>query len=181
MVETLSELNSDLQTLLSAPPGLKLGVDIGSATNYVTYPDCKMLRLDIRPEVKPDILADATNLNFIPAGTFDIVHSSHVLEHFPRGAWKGVLAGWIRLLNQEGEIWFNLPNIMWAAERMAIDKVIDEHVLNVLYGGQDNEFDYHYNGLTPEIMEIELKKHRFELIHFTKVSYNMFLGAKRPA
>lgn len=158
---------------------MRSGLDIGCGQSIVQLPDTKFLRLDIQEAAKPDVYANATLLPF-RNGTFDVIHSSHVLEHFPRGVWRFVLAEWLRVLKHDGEAWFNLPNIMWAAERMAKDKVIDEHVLNVLYGGQDNDYDFHYNGLTPEIMAMELEKHGLKLIHFTTEVYNMFLGAKRP-
>lgn len=157
---------------------MKLGIDIGCGGNKILRNDTHFLRLDIQLGCLPDICANATELPF-RSGTFDVVHSSHCLEHFPKKVWKFVLAEWIRILKPKAEIWFNLPNIMWAAERMYRDKIIDEHVLNVLYGGQDNEWDFHYHGLTPELMDMELRFHGFKLTHFTTQSYNMFLGAER--
>lgn len=157
---------------------MKLGIDIGCGGNIISRADTRFFRLDIQPKCRPDICGNATELPFANA-IFDIVHSSHCLEHFPRNIWRFVLAEWIRVLKPVAEIWFNLPNILWAAERMVNDKIIDGNVLNVLYGGQDNEYDFHYNGLTPEIMEKELSLHGFRLIHFTTQMYNMFLGAER--
>lgn len=157
---------------------MKLGIDIGCGGNIISRHDTTFIRLDIQMEVLPHVCADATKLPFA-GDTFDVLHSSHCLEHFPRKIWRLVLAEWIRVLKSKSEIWFNLPNIMWAAERMVNDKIIDNNVLNVLYGGQDNEWDFHYTGLTPEIMEMELRVHGFKLIHYTTLAYNMFLGAER--
>lgn len=158
---------------------MRLGLDIGCGNSIVQLPNTSFIRLDIAPEANPNIISNATLLPFADC-TFDVVHSSHVLEHFPRAVWKSVLWEWLRVLKRDGEVWFNLPNITWAAEQIVLHKRIDEHVLNVLYGGQDNDYDFHYVGLTPEIMQLTLRNFGFEFIHLKTEVYNMFIGAKRP-
>lgn len=159
----------------------RLGLDVGCGSSIVQLPNTRFIRLDIQKEVSPHVISNATLLPF-RSHSFDVVHSSHVLEHFPRAVWRHVLAEWIRLVKEpDGEIWFNLPNITWAAEQIVLHKRIDAHVLNVLYGGQDNDYDFHYHGLTPEIMQLALRDHGFEFIHFRTEVYNMFIGARRPS
>ena len=157
-----------------------IGIDIGAGGNKLAHPQHQILAYDIRLDSGPDVCGDATILPF-KSGAFDIIHSSHVLEHFPRRLWKAVFAEWCRVLKVGGEMWLNLPNIMWAVERLVVDKVFDEHTLDVLYGGQDHEFDYHYNGLTPERMAVEFEKNRLEVIHFQLQSYNMHFGCRKTS
>ena len=110
-------------------------IDIGSGPIYRDYQGHAAVRVDIREDVKPDYRCDVRNLPFA-SRSFDVVMSSHVLEHFNRAQWQGVLAEWLRLVNTEGMIILDLPNIAWAAHRMVVDKIIDNDVLNVLYGAQ---------------------------------------------
>jgi predicted SAM-dependent methyltransferase len=155
---------------------MKLALDIGSGGNLVEMPNTNFIKLDIRPETNPDLISNATLLPF-GNGSFDVVHSSHVLEHFPRRQWKWVLNEWARVVRIGGEIWLKLPNILWACERIVRDGIIDQYCLDVLYGGQENEYDFHYNGLTPNTVRLALEERGFKLIHFSEQSYNMILGA----
>lgn len=152
-------------------------IDIGCGPTHVDFDGNKALRVDIREEVNPDYRCDVRELPF-GNGTFDVVFSSHVLEHFPRGEWEDVLREWVRLVSPTGQLRLVLPNIMWAAQRMVVDKVIDNDVLNVLYGGQSNPYDFHYNGLTPERVADALSKLDFVVVEVKHQFYNMEITAK---
>lgn len=159
-----------------------LALDIGSGPIHrqLDFADgitVKPLRLDIRAEVHPDLRADAQRLPFAD-GTFDIVFSSHVLEHFPRAQFEPTISEWLRVLKPSGELWLLLPNITWAAERLT-SGILDEHVLNVLYGEQSNPFDFHYNGLTPERMQVALAGFGWEIYHLAFQNYHMAMRTRR--
>jgi hypothetical protein len=156
----------------------KLAIDIGCGPITREIDGIKPIRVDIREDCNPDYRADVRELPFANE-SFDIVFSSHVLEHFPRSEWKDVLKEWTRLVNRDGVIKLVLPNIAWAAHRIAVDKVIDEHVLNVLYGQQSYAQDFHYNGLTPERVEEALKELGFTITEPKLDGYNMFIEGRR--
>jgi predicted SAM-dependent methyltransferase len=105
------------------------------------------------------------------------VFSAHVLEHFPRNKWRDVLKEWVRLIKKpEGEIILVLPNIEWAIENFKdVTKLND--VYNVLYGAQSYNEDFHYNGLTPNMVESELKLYGLNILESKLVSYNMVIHA----
>lgn len=153
-------------------------IDIGSGETRRDFNGIKPIRVDIREECEPDYRCDVRNLPFAD-NSFDIVFSSHVLEHFDRATWKSVLTEWTRLVAKDGKLILILPNIMWAAQRMVNDKVIDNDVLNVLYGAQSNPFDYHYNGLTPERVKEALTELGFEIKEVKCEYYNMVIEAVR--
>jgi hypothetical protein len=44
-------------------------------------PEWRELRLDINPEVRPDIVADITGMPEVPSKSVDAVWSSHNVEH----------------------------------------------------------------------------------------------------
>lgn len=158
--------------------GEKKIIDIGCGPIKRNFDGVKPIRVDIREEVEPDYRLDVRNLPFADK-SFDIVFSSHVLEHFKRSEWKQVLAEWSRLVNDKGQLLLVLPNIMWAARRMVNDGIIDGDVLNVLYGAQSYPEDFHYNGLTPERLSEALKEIGFKITKESHEGYNMILESER--
>lgn len=159
------------------PVGNKKIVDIGCGPLYREFPEGKVTRVDIREDCNPDYRCDVRSLPFA-SDYFDIVFSSHVLEHFPRADWEDVLKEWVRILRPDGEIRLVLPNIYWAAHMIAVEKVINDDVLNVLYGAQSYPHDFHYNGLTPERMKLALKKLGLQMQEPELQGYNMILSAR---
>lgn len=153
-------------------------IDIGCGPIRRQIEDTVPIRVDIREDCEPDYRCDVRTLPF-DDGSFDVVFSSHVLEHFPRNQWKNVLMEWCRIVSDEGKISLVLPNIKWAASRIVNDHILDNDVLNVLYGAQSYEYDFHYNGLTPERMEEALMENNFEITSLHEEGYNMFIEAKR--
>lgn len=154
----------------------KKAIDIGCGPidRSEEFPEHTLVRVDIRDECNPDYRVDVSNLPFA-AGEFDLVFSSHVLEHFPRDKWEGVLKEWIRILHEKGELILVLPNVEWAFDT---SKPLNDR-LNVLYGAQSNPYDFHYNGLWPSRMESALRKHGFTDITVEHIGYNMVIRAKR--
>ena len=53
----------------------------GSGHAPTIFEDWRELRVDIESAVKPDILADITDLSAIPSNSMDGVWCSHALEH----------------------------------------------------------------------------------------------------
>lgn len=67
--------------------------------------------IDISPEHKPDIVADASDLSVIASGSADEFYASHVLEHFPFPRALLVLAEWARVLKPGGVIKIAVPDM----------------------------------------------------------------------
>lgn len=75
--------------------------------------------IDIRPEVKPDILGNILDGLPIEDETFDIIHTSHFMEHFTEDGWNHY-PGWdemdkcmeemCRILKPKGEIVHVIPS-----------------------------------------------------------------------
>lgn len=156
----------------------RTAVDIGCGPLHRVIDGIIPVRVDIREDINPDYRCDVRELPF-GNGAFDIVYSSHVLEHFNRSEWKNVLKEWLRLVKTGGKIILNLPNIKWAADMMINKGVIDDNVLNVLYGQQSYPQDFHYNGLTPERVEDALNEFGFETFSLKQEGYNMEIQARR--
>lgn len=155
-------------------------VDIGCGPLRREIEGSIPIRVDIREDCEPDYRCDVRNLPFDDK-SFDIVYSSHVLEHFNRAEWKSVLKEWCRIVSEAGKLQLVLPNIVWAADMIINKKIINDDVLNVLYGQQSYAYDFHYNGLTPERMEEALGELGFSVQSCVTEYYNMYIEARRKS
>ena len=65
--------------------------------------------LDTRKMDGVDHVCEADKLSF-EDGTFDLVYSSHVLEHFKRNETQSILNEWVRVLKPGGIVRISVPS-----------------------------------------------------------------------
>lgn len=133
------------------PRGSKLIADIGSGESTPYFPEGVPVTMDIREEMKPDIVCDVRKIPE-PDCKYDICYSSHTLEHFSHRGMLTVLLEWIRILKVGGEIRIHVPNIEWACKNI-LDNKIDDYTIWVLYGAQDYPKNFHACGFTKNILQ----------------------------
>lgn len=134
------------------PPGTKMIADIGSGpVSPYMLDEGKVVSFDIREESKPDVVCDVRRIP-VPDQTFDIVFSSHVLEHFGWSGIEKVLKEWCRLLKVGGELRLVVPNLRYVAQRL-LDDSVNPTDFWVLYGEQDYAKNFHAMGFTPKILK----------------------------
>lgn len=162
--------------------GLKI-VDLGCGQNKLKTDEGDVIGVDIRELPGVDYRADLHCLPFA-TGEFDIVFSSHTLEHFSREETDRVLDEWIRVLKPGGEFRIVVPNIAWVANQL-VDLVqpddlqnptqtgftLEGDILNVLYGSQEYEQNFHKNGFWPERLKALLSKRGFTRIEIDDAQY----------
>lgn len=166
-----------LRRATTSKKGQKKIVDLGCGESPYKTDEGDVLTVDIRDDVKPDYRADLRRLPFATA-EFDIVYSSHVLEHFPRNATDEVLDEWIRILKPDGELRLIVPNLEWAAAEIA-KGVVNDDVLNVLYGAQTYGENFHQVGFTPQTLNDKLRKRGFKRIDVELTGYNLCMRCWR--
>jgi SAM-dependent methyltransferase len=164
-------------------------VDLGSGglrrqwEGYYTY------TLDIRKEDDVDYVQDLRELS-LPENDFDLVASSHTLEHIGRWDQDLVWDQMYKILKPGGKMEHVVPNIDWAGEKI-VNKEVDEHVFNVLWGAQEahgyaREFNTHYAGYTPEIAIAQCQRIGMTDIKITTyhdnpdLKFNMIIEATKP-
>ena len=81
------------------------------------------IRLDIDPEVCPDIVASMTDMGKVPDGTFDAVWSSHNLEHLHSFEVPLALGEFVRVLKPDGFVLINLPDLRAVARYILADNL----------------------------------------------------------
>lgn len=86
---------------------------------------------------------------------YDEIHMTHFLEHFPMAKTQDVLKLVKKLMKKGGRLYIEVPNFYWHALRI-IANPLDRQIVEYAFGGQLNEWDYHYNGFTPDLLHEDL-------------------------
>lgn len=103
-----------------------------------------------------DVRCDFWDLpKHVEAGSCEEIQMTHVLEHFPMKRTREALELVYGLLKDGGRFYIEVPNFTWHAE-MIIKNPRDRQIVEYAYGGQLDEYDFHYMGFTPEILEEDL-------------------------
>lgn len=116
------------------------------------------VNLDINPDNEPDLIGDAFVLNNIPDNSVDTIVAIHILEHSGRKVYKDILKVWYNKLVPGGTLRLAVPNLERVFEHYIFHKNLPL-LLGFLYGGQRNQWDYHYIGfdllsLTADLCDI---------------------------
>lgn len=116
---------------------------------------------DVQPLEGIDIVCEFFDLpNHVEAGSCEEIHMTHVLEHFPMAKVNEVLQLIHGLLSSGGKLYIEVPNFEWHCEQIVIDPS-NRKIVEYAFGGQLNEWDFHYNGFTPTILREDLEDARF--------------------
>ena len=151
-------------------------LDLGCGPQHWDFGDeGQVTRVDLRDECEPDFRSDLRLLPFGPK-SYDVVFSSHVLEHFGREEMMDVLEEWLKVLKPDGEFRIIVPNLEWAAKEI-LKKRISADALNVLYGSQEYALNFHKNGFTPARLKGALKKAGLEVVKEEEFGYNILMHA----
>jgi len=144
-------------------PQAKLGSDIPRKTDILIadigcglrpdpiHLEGDVVRFDFNKVTQPDVLCDVRKIPE-PAGKFDIVLASHILEHL--GMWEApqAIEEWTRILKIGGKLIVRVPNIDWAMKRI-LERKQSPYDLQMLYGMQTDPGQYHKVGFWKESLE----------------------------
>ena len=128
------------------------------------------VRLDIDPDVAPDIVASITDMAAVPSDAFDAVWSSHNLEHLFPHEVSPALAEFRRVLKPDGFALITMPDLQQIAALVASDRLEETAYLSpmgpitpldMLYGhgaslAAGNAFMGHRGGFTARTLEAAL-------------------------
>ena len=110
---------------------------------------CDETRLDIDPSCSPDIVGDIRDLGEI--GKFDVILSSHVMEHLYEHELTKVFSEFQRVLNDDGVMIMLVPDLEGI-------KATDEVVYVSYFGTPVTGLDMVY-GMTDAIKEMPFMAH----------------------
>lgn len=105
-----------------------------------------------------DVVCDARRIR-LPDACADLVYSQECLEHFKREEWEGVLGEWVRLVKVGGKIRVEVPDFLAACKQVLESDTLgmDWAIQQIIFGGQENQWDVHYVGLTSRMLAHRLE------------------------
>ncbi len=126
-----------------------LRINLGAG--HIPKPD--YLNVDARELPGVDITSDVRKLPFSP-GELSEIFSAHLLEHFPAEELRrNLLPYWVSLLEDGGKFVCVVPDVATMVNERAAGRMPFDDFIEVMYGGQEYEGDFHFNGFSPESLE----------------------------
>lgn len=92
--------------------------------------------------------------------TVDEVYSSHALEHIAKARVVPTLLEWRRVLKPDGLLIVRVPDLVWCCEQWLAHQTNDWW-MDVLFGNQEHEGEFHKTGFTAGIMQCYLREAGF--------------------
>lgn len=117
-----------------------------------------------------DIISRIDKLNYADE-TISEIYTSHTLEHIHRGDVYDALSEWKRVLGKGGLLYICVPDIeklftiyLEGIKDYKNDKAVTNLACEIVYGGQKDKWDFHYNGYSFTTLKAMLEE-----IGFTNV------------
>jgi SAM-dependent methyltransferase len=113
---------------VSRPPHERVLVNVGcgplDSGQLPSYFDCwQQVRVDVDAAVKPDIIADLTDLSQIPDGSADAVWAAHCMEHLYGHQVPVALAEFRRVLRDDGFVCVIVPDLQTVGNYLVADRL----------------------------------------------------------
>lgn len=132
-------------------------------------------RLDIDPQVQPDIVGTMTDMSGVADASCDAVYSSHNIEHLYAHQVPVALREFRRVLRPGGFTVITCPDLQSVCEEVAADRLVDAAYespagpitpLDMLYGlraalARGNEYMAHRCGFTGKVLAATLRQAGF--------------------
>jgi predicted SAM-dependent methyltransferase len=119
--------------------------------------------LNIAPAPEVDFVGNCPDLGAVADGSLDEVYASHVIEHLPHGRDLQQTFNEInRVLKVGGRLSIAVPDFEVLAKLYFMENAqpnLKLGVINLLFGGQSNEYDFHCSAFDAALLE-------FYLTHF---------------
>lgn len=97
----------------------------GSAALPAFFGKWRQIRVDLNPDVQPDLVASITDLAAVPDASIDAVWSAHCLEHLFAYEVPRALGEFRRVLKTSGFACIIVPDIQAIAEYIAQDRLCE--------------------------------------------------------
>ena len=111
--------------------------------------------LNIQKNEGVDFVGSITDLSQFEDESIDEIYASHVVEHVDQKNIKETLKGIYRVLKNNGKFYVSVPDLDILC-KIFIEKTAPQrvkfHVMRMMFGGQTDEFDYHYFGWNYEFL-----------------------------
>ena len=159
-----------------------------------TTPQWHEVRLDIDPDVDPDIVGTITDMTAVPQRTADAVWSSHNLEHVFAHEVPQALREFYRVLKPGGTAHVQVPDLTVPARAVARGRLEDVlyvspagpiSALDMLYGHgaaitRGEHYMAHRTGFTKQTLAAKFTAAGFDPVRVEAKDKALWATAKRP-
>jgi SAM-dependent methyltransferase len=188
---------------IAAPPGKQLVLHVGCGPKDHTVlpeafqgPGWHEVRLDVDPDVKPDVVASVTDMSPVPSASVDAVFSHHNIEHVFAHEVPIVLGEFLRVLRPGGEALIATPDLQGVAESIAKGRLEEKlfgteagdiSALDVVYGLRSDielgrEYMAHRTGFTMRTLTRKLNQAGFANVQVVRApDCVLWARGRRPA
>ena len=134
----------------------------------------KILNIQQKPDV--DFIGDITDLGQFEDNSIEEIYASHVVEHVAQKKVEKTLKGIHRVLKDSGKFYVSVPDMDILCKIYLDPKApikVKFHTMRMMFGGQVDDFDFHYFGWNFQFMNEFLLKAGFKKIERVK-SFSLF-------
>ena len=134
----------------------------------------KILNIQQKPDV--DFIGDITDLGQFDDNSIEEIYASHVVEHVAQKKVETTLKGIHRVLKDSGKFYVSVPDMDILCKIYLDPKApikVKFHTMRMMFGGQVDDFDFHYFGWNFQFMNEFLLKAGFKKIERVK-SFSLF-------
>jgi predicted SAM-dependent methyltransferase len=126
------------------------GLHLGSGNSRIEG----FCNIDGNPMLQCDLVSGLEELK-LNSDSVDVIYASHVFEHIPRAGTTAFLKEWWRVLKPEGRLYLCVPDLealfkiyLENLPRYDTDegRALVDLACGVAYGGQVDQYDFHYYG-----------------------------------
>ncbi|MBQ7608831.1 MAG: class I SAM-dependent methyltransferase [Desulfovibrionaceae bacterium] len=136
------------------------------------------IRLDINPDVQPDIVASMTDMRAVADASVDAVYTSHNIEHLYWHEIPRAIKEFYRVLKNDGFLVITCPDIQSICELVAQGKLLETCYISpsgpvapfdVLFGfrqaiSDNSTFMAHHAGFTQKTLVAMLRENGFPTV-----------------
>lgn len=123
------------------------------------------INVDARPmEHVHYVTRNIDDLSFFSSKSIDLLYMCHVMEHFDRKKVKKITRECFRVLKKGGVLRISVPDFDQLIHIYFDNEKKLETIIAPLFGGQDYEFNYHYNMFNMESLDKFLKECGFSFV-----------------
>lgn len=148
--------------------------------------DAVEVRLDVTPEMKPDIVASITDMGEI--GEFDALYCSHTVEHLYPHEVPKALAEFYRVLKPGGAAIIVVPDLegLEVSDRVlyVTEAGLEVTAFDLFYGHrrliENAPYMAHHSGFTQRLMSDSLKEAGFEPDVKRVDGWQLVAAARKP-
>ena len=125
----------------------------------------KILNIQKKPDI--DFIGNINNLDQFDDESCEEIYASHIIEHVDQKTVLNTLKGINRILKKNGKFYISVPDMDSLCHFFIsplADKKIKFHVMRMIFGGQIDEYDYHYFGWNFQFLHDYLNEANFSKV-----------------